>query len=64
MLKELWNRFTSKRDAEAAERADERQHMSPGERRFFDQSFEDRQAVDEAEAHLSGGDQASPELED
>jgi hypothetical protein len=64
MLKELWNRFTSKRNAEAAERADERQHMSPGDRRFFDQSFEDRQAVDEAEAHLSGGDQPSPELED
>jgi hypothetical protein len=64
VLKELWHRFTGKRDAEAAARADERQHMSPEERRFFDESFEDRQAGGEAEAHLSGGDQASPELED
>jgi hypothetical protein len=64
VLKELWDRFKGKRDAEAVERADERQHMSPAERRFFDESFEDRQAGDEAEAHLSGGDQPSPELED
>lgn len=64
MLRELWSRLTGKRDAEAAERADERAHMSPEERAFFDESFEDRQAGNEAEAHLSGGDQPSPELED
>ncbi len=64
MLREWWSRLTAKRDAGAAERADERQHMSPDERRFAEESFEDRQAGDEAEAHLSGGDQPSPELED
>ena len=64
MLRGLWSRFTAKRQAALEEQADERQHMSPAERRFFDESFEDRQAGAEAEAHLSGGDQPSPELAD
>jgi hypothetical protein len=64
VLKEWWQRFRAQRDAEAASLEDEREHMSPRERRFAEESFEDRQAGDEAEAHLSGGDQASPELED
>jgi hypothetical protein len=62
VLENWWRRFRAKRDADAAERADEREHMSPAERRFAEESFEDRQAGDEAEAHLSGGDQPSPEL--
>ena len=52
------------REAEAVERAEERQHMSPAERRFVEEGFETRVAGDEAEEHLSGGGQASPELED
>jgi hypothetical protein len=64
VLREWWSRVSAKRGADAAERADERQHMSPKERRFAEESFEDRQAGDEADAHLSGGGQPSPELED
>ena len=54
----------AKRHARAEERADELQHMSPEERRFFNEGFETRVAGDAAVEHLSGGDQASPELED
>ena len=46
------------------ERADELEHMSPEERRFFDEGFETRVAGDAAVEHLSGGDQPSPELLD
>jgi hypothetical protein len=63
VLKEWWNRLMSKREAEAVERADELQHMSPREREFFNEGFETRVAGDAAVEHLSGGDQASPELE-
>ena len=64
MLKEWWDRLMGKREAKAAERADERQHMSPEERRVVDEGFETRVAGDEAVEHLSGGDQPSPELLD
>ena len=53
-----------KREAEAVERADEYEHMSPKERQFFDEGFETRVAGDAAVERLSGGGQASPELED
>jgi hypothetical protein len=64
VLKEWWNRFMGKREAEAVERADEYEHMSPRERQFFDEGFETRVAGDAAVERLSGGGQASPELED
>jgi hypothetical protein len=63
VLTEWWNRLMAKRHARAEERADELQHMSPEERRFFNEGFETRVAGDAAVEHLSGGDQASPELE-
>jgi len=52
VLKELWQRITGQ--ANADERADERQHMSPEERRFESESVDDRAAELESEAHLGG----------
>jgi hypothetical protein len=48
--------LTKRRDAAAEELAAEERNMSPEEREFFDESFEDRQADEESIAHLGGVD--------
>ena len=52
MLKDLWMRITGKHREEAAERAEEYEHMSPGERRFVNESVDDRAARIESDAHF------------
>ena len=56
MFRALWDRFIGRRGAAAEERALERQHMSPSERKFTDESVDDRQAEIESEAHFGGID--------
>lgn len=52
----LWARLFGRRNDGAVERAVEEEHMSPEERRFVDESAEDRQADEESKAHLGGID--------
>lgn len=56
MFKEFWARLTKRRHAAAEQLAAEERNMSPEEREFFDESFEDRQADEESIAHLGGVD--------
>jgi hypothetical protein len=63
VLKDWWNRLMGFGGDKGVERADELEHMSPEERRFFDEGFETRVAGDAADEHLLGGDEASPSLE-
>ena len=53
MLGDLWNRLARGRRGGAVREAEEQQ-MSRSERRFVDESLEDRQADLSAEAHLGG----------
>ena len=52
MLRDLWYRMVGRRDKRDQEEAG----MSPSERRFVDESQEDRQADLAAREHLLGGD--------
>jgi hypothetical protein len=56
VLKQLWNRIAGGR---RVDRAIAEANMSPGERRFVEQSQEDRQADWAAREHLGG---ANPDL--
>jgi len=62
-VKGLWARIAARRKAEATEHADEESQMSPQERAFFDESFEDHAADLETEAHF-GGTEPNRLLED
>lgn len=50
----FWNRLLKRRSEEAARREAEEEKMSPSERRFFDEGFEDRQADEFVQEHLGG----------
>ena len=56
MLRELWDRLMRRERAEAVERETEREQMSPEERHFFSEGFEDRQADEFVDEHLGGVD--------
>jgi hypothetical protein len=56
VFRDLWNRIAQRRTA----RAVEEHGMSPAERRFAEQSPEDRQADLATREHLSGGDPHLP----
>ena len=56
MLKGWWARITGRWNEAALERAEEEQHMSPAERRFVEESEEDRRGDAEAEAFLGQSD--------
>jgi hypothetical protein len=58
VLGALWNRLTGRRNADATERKLEPQQMSPAERRFVEESFEDRQTDSAIEERLGGIDPA------
>jgi hypothetical protein len=49
VLGALWNRLVGHRNADAVERIVEMQRMSPAERLFAEESFEDKQAASGAE---------------
>jgi hypothetical protein len=52
----FWARLTGRLRAAEEKQAVEERNMSPEEREFFDESFEDRQADEESIAHLGGVD--------
>jgi hypothetical protein len=53
-VKGIWSRITARKRSEAIEHAVEESQMSPGERAFYDESYEDHAADLESEAHLGG----------
>jgi hypothetical protein len=53
---EFLTRFRERRRAAREERDQEWEHMSDDERRFMSESVENRQADEESEVHLGGGD--------
>lgn len=55
MMRALWNRLLARRKADGKERRDEYERRSPGERRFVDESVEDRTG-DAVEEHFGGSD--------
>jgi hypothetical protein len=52
MLRDVWNRLVGRRRAEAVEREDELEQMSPAERRFAEEGIEDIQADEFDSGHL------------
>ena len=54
MLRSLWNRITGRRHDAAVEYEEERERMSPAERRFVDESVEGHQADEFVGEHLGG----------
>ena len=67
-LKDLWNRLTGNRSADAVEREVEREQMSSTERHTVGESVDDRKADVAAAEHLGGvsperllGEDAPPE---
>jgi hypothetical protein len=58
VLSVLWNRFLARRHTHAVERRAETGRRSPAERRYIDESMEDRQADGVAGEWLGGIDPA------
>lgn len=58
MLGALWNRLVGRRNEDAVRRDTEIEHMSPAERRFVEESAEDRQADLAVDERLGGIDPA------
>jgi hypothetical protein len=56
MLRDLWHRIVSRRTESAERREEEREQMSPAERRFTGESVEDHAADELVEEHLGGVD--------
>jgi hypothetical protein len=54
MLRGLWQRLMRRGDEAAVAREAERERMSPAERRFAEESFEDHQADAFVEQQLGG----------
>ena len=54
MFGALWARLRGRRTAEAIERENELKQMSPDERHFVEERFEDRQADEVIEERLGG----------
>jgi hypothetical protein len=54
----FWDRLLGRRRDAAVEREAEEEQMSPDERRFVDESVEDRQADEFVGEHLGGVDPA------
>ncbi len=55
-MRTFWNRLVARRKADGTERRDEYERRSPAERRFVDESVEDRTADAAAEEWLGGSD--------
>jgi hypothetical protein len=56
VLKDLWMRVTGRHHEKEAERDQEYEHMSPEEKRFQNESVEDRAARIETDAHFGAFD--------
>lgn len=56
MMRTFWNRLLARRKAGAAERSAEYERRSPAERRFVDESIEDRTSDLAADEWLGGSD--------
>ena len=56
MLKNFWNRFKGERQADADERAQEWEHMSPAERAYISEGASGHEADEQSQALLGGED--------